>query len=108
MYASAVICAVSILGLELWRRDLVRTRPVPRWTTVVTWAFFAIAAAMATTTVLMLKRAYDAVDDQDRVASAIRLAESLSYATNANAASVVTLACATVLLGVTTIFRKRR
>ena len=108
MYASAVIAAVSILGLELWRRDLVRSRKVPNWLSIVTWVFFAFAAALAATTVFMLKRAFDAVDDHDRVESAIRLAESLSFATNANAASVVALVCVTILLGASSIFHERR
>ena len=107
MYASAVICAGSILGLELWRRYLARSHEVPNWVSIATWVFFAIAAALGATTVFMLKRAYDAVDGHD-VESAIRLAESLAYAMNANAASVIALVCVTVLLGASSIFCKRR
>ncbi len=98
----------AILGLELWRRYLVKTRALPGWTTIVSWACFAIAAAGAITARIMLEHAFDAAVAEASGEKASQLAKNISYAMNANAVGVAAIALATIVLGVMTISLRRK
>ena len=103
-----LVCAGSIVALELWRRHLAKTRALPRWIGPLVWGLFALSVAGVVTARVMMERAFTSIDVDDAGSKASRLAAGISSAMNANALAIAALAVATIALGVCAITLRRR
>jgi hypothetical protein len=107
VYEVLLFVGGSILGLELWRRSLVRDQKIPRWASIASIVGFVIAAAAGGLTVWMLDRAQSAATAEASAEKTTLLARSISHALNANAVAVATTGAVGILLLVFAIKRRR-
>ena len=103
-----LVCAGSIVALELWRRHLARTRALPRWIGPLVWGLFALSVTGVVIARVMMERAFISLGDIDPASKASWLAAGISSALNANAIAVAALAVATIALGICGLAIRRR